>query len=273
MWEAGTAVEVPTQWTPDLWTLHASLDHAILQLDEQVEIIKQMLEADTVVMCLSDYEKPWRRSVMPTYKASRKTVRKPVVYGPLRQYIHEKYETFQRPGLEGDDCLGILSTNPNLFSGRKIIVSIDKDMKTLPGQYLNLKAAREHGAWFPKTSTEAEADYHHMLQAVMGDSTDGYAGCPGIGAVTAAKLLAPFCIYDNSPCDHKRAACSDIGCAGPGCMDLFDGKGAWLAIVAAYAKKGLSKEVALQNARVARICRHTDYDYSNKTVKLWQAPV
>lgn len=249
VWEAATANEHPTQWSASLWTLHAELDPAIMQLDGEVEEIKQQLEADRVVMCLSDYDDPWRKKVLPTYKSNRKATRKPVIYEPLRQYLHEKYETWQRPGLEGDDVLGILSTSPAIIEGEKIIVSIDKDMKTLPGLFLNLKKARDTGAWFPVSSTKAEADYWHMMQAVMGDTTDGYSGCPGIGPKSAETLLAPF--YTGK---------------------TFDVAGAWKAIVAQYEKKKLSEDVALQMARVARICRHTDYDYKEKRVKLWKPP-
>ena len=241
-------MEVETQWDADLWTLHAHLDPAIAQLDSEVESIKEALEADRVVLTLSDYTDPWRKKIMPTYKSNRKDVRKPVVYRPLREYAHEKFETFQRPGLEGDDCLGILLTNPLVITGEKIVVSVDKDMKTLPGLHVNLTKARDQGQWTPYSVSEPEADYHHMTQAVMGDTTDGYPGCPGIGKVSAAKLLEPYV------------------------EDGFDKAAAWQAIVAAYAKKGLSEDVALQNARVARICRHEDYNYKEKTVRLWNPP-
>lgn len=253
VYEAATANEVPTHWGDDLWTLHADLKPAIIQLDAQVAEIRENTEADAVVMCLSDYDKPWRREILPTYKANRKATRKPVIYEPLRKYVHENYQTFQRPGLEGDDCLGILLTNPVVVKGEKIVVSIDKDMNTLPGMHLNLKKARDKGAWFPYTVTKSAADYFHMKQTLMGDTTDGYSGCPGMGPVSAEKLLIPFVIDE------------------PG-YDSFDAAGAWAAIVAAYEKKGLTEDDALVMARVARICRHSDYDYTNKQVKLWNPP-
>jgi hypothetical protein len=43
--------------------------------------------------------------------------------------------------------------------------------------------------------------------------------------------------------------------------------------VETYRKKGLGEEVALLNARVARICRFRDFDYVNKRVILWTPPV
>lgn len=249
VWEAGTAAEVPIEWHDGLWTLHAFLEPAIEQLKSSVEEIKRNLEADQVVMALSDYTNPWRKLVMPSYKGNRKATRKPVIYNPLREFIHEAYSTYQRPGLEGDDVLGILLTTPALLPGEKIVVSIDKDMKTLPGLHVNLKRARESGQWFPYEVTENEADAFHLTQTLTGDTVDGYPGCPGQGPVGAAKVLAPY-IHEGE----------------------IDATLAWVAIVEAYTKKGLGVEVALQNARVARICRHEDYDFNKKQVRLWEPP-
>src|SRR5262249_14920197 len=123
VYEAALANEKATQWDTNLWTLHAELDPAIIQIDGEIDEIKRQLEAHRCCMCLSDYEDRWRRRVRRTYKSNRKPTRKPIIYEPMRQYLHEAYETFQRPGLEGDDILGILSTNPKLFPGEKVIVS------------------------------------------------------------------------------------------------------------------------------------------------------
>lgn len=241
VYEACRANEVETKWEDDLWTLHAFFDPTREQFDAAVQEIKEKLEADAVVMALSDYEKPWRKEIMPTYKGNRRDVRKPITYAPMRAYCHEKYDTFQRPGLEGDDILGILLTNPKLYPGEKIVVSIDKDMKTLPGLHANLTQLR--GGAFPEvlTVTPEDANKYHMTQTLTGDSVDGYPGCPGIGPVKAARLLNNLTRYSEM----------------------------WPVVVNAYESAGLSQEVALSNARVARICRHGDYDYTNKSVRLW----
>ena len=78
----------------------------------------------------------------------------------------------------------------------------------------------------------------HLIQTLAGDQTDGYAGVPGIGV--------------------KRA------------VSLFEEKGySWKTAVEAFAEKDLSEEVALENARLARILQCTDYDVPTQQPILW----
>lgn len=236
IYEASLAAEQPIEWGDDLWTLHASMAEARFRFDSLVETIKTATGADTLVLALSDGDASarWRNKVMASYKFNRKRVRRPVCYVPLRAYCHETYTTFERPSLEGDDVLGILMTHPNIIKGDRVLVAIDKDMRTIPGEHYNY-TKEDHFVITP-----GEAAYHHMLQTLTGDTTDGYPGCPGIGKVTAARLL------DGELVENY-----------------------WPIVVKAYEKAKLSEEVALQNARVARICHHTDYDFNKKEVILW----
>lgn len=234
IYEASSMSEYECDLGDDQWTLTADLGEARRTFDGKVQAIIDALDADRVIIALSDRTR-WRSEVMPTYKSNRAKTRKPIVYRPLRDYCHEAYTTFQRPTLEGDDVLGILATHPTYLRGEKIIVAIDKDMKTIPGEHYNYQREERF------TVSESEADFAHMMQTLTGDATDGYPGCPGVGPVKAAQWL------------------STTG-------DL------WPRVVAAYTKAGLTEADALCNARVARILRHTDYDFDNKRVILWNPP-
>ncbi len=145
IFQAATANEYESQWSDWLWTLHADLKAAIEQFDDSVDRIVEDLQADKVIIALTD-GRNWRKDVMPTYKHSRVTKRKPVIYQAMRDYVAETRETFQRPGLEGDDILGILSTHKSIVKGERIIVSLDKDMQTIPGLLLNDGKARKQMA-------------------------------------------------------------------------------------------------------------------------------
>lgn len=268
-YQATAANEYEAQWDTWLWTLHGDFNAAQEQFDRTVEFIKKGLKADKVVIALSDSTN-WRKKVMPAYKSNRVKTRKPVCYQPLREYIHEKYDVFQRPGLEGDDILGILSTSTGLFEGDLIVVSIDKDMKTLPGLHVN----HTHALTLPEYDqgiyrvSKGDADRFHLFQTLTGDTTDGYSGCPGVGPKTAETLLSEGKVLTphehtlkSGPRKGEKETRWEPGASGT----------PWQVVVSAYASAGLSESVALTTARVARILRATDYDFEKKEPILWVA--
>ena len=233
------ASETPIEWDNDLWTLHSDFNQCKEALDTQIADYKKTLNADDIVIALSPPTN-FRYRIYPQYKSNRKGKRKPITYMPLKHYVTETYNTYQRPDIEGDDILGILATSSIIIKGEKIIVSLDKDMKTIPCQYCDMRDPIT-----VQTITEAQADYWHMYQTLVGDTADGYPGCPGIGAVTAEKILTAT---DGTSTEM------------------------WKAVIKTYEKKGLSEETALIQAQIARICRRDDYDFKRKEVKLWTPP-
>ena len=189
--------EVPIHWGDGLWTLHSYEGQTCNDFDYFMENMQEKLEADRVVLAISA-DHNFRQDILPTYKHNREDKREPMLRQLLKQYALDNYECFQRPGLEGDDVLGILSTSKQVIKGEKIIVSIDKDMRTIPGLILNWNHAQHavntgHLEAFTDAIyevTEEQADYFHLLQAFAGDTTDGYAGCPGIGMQSADEILS-----------------------------------------------------------------------------------
>lgn len=231
-YQAAASAETPVNWGDGLWTLHAYEEVAIKHLEESVASIYEATGISTVVMALTSPDN-WRNDVLPTYKQNRANVRRPMLLPFIREYITKNYPFKLKPRLEGDDILGIQATRMK----NTIVISLDKDMKTIPGTHFHL-GRRELFIVSPE-----EADYNHMLQTLTGDTTDGYAGCPGVGPVTAKKLL-----------DGKNP------------VEM------WEAVVKAYAKAGLGEDEAIRQARVARICRATDYDFKKGEVILWNPP-
>ncbi|MEQ2869335.1 hypothetical protein AAAV92_10810 [Selenomonas noxia] len=182
-----------------------------------------------ILLCLSDRDDNFRRHVLPTYKAHRKG-QKPLCYWRLVDWMQEEGTVYLRPSLEADDCIGILATLEK-NKDKCIIISGDKDMRTLPGYHYDfLRDVYEY-------ISEEEADRNFLTQTLTGDTTDGYSGCPKVGAVNAERILDEDC--------------------------------SWNAVVKAYEKQHLTEEDALQQARVARILRACDYDFKKREVKLW----
>jgi len=202
------------------------------------------VDMEDCVFCFStDRNGGFRRGVLPSYKANREGKPRPVALKFLREKLMSEYlpesSVYIREGLEADDCLGILATLPGFKKGRqKIIVSVDKDMKTIPGYFFNSGHPEEDALFV----SELEADRWFFRQTLMGDSTDGYSGCPGVGPKKADSILE--------------------SCKTPAEM--------WQAVVKAYEKAGLSETEAITQARVARILRASDYNFETKSVKLWR---
>jgi len=233
VYRATTAVEQDIRWDEDVHTLHSDPLEAQQNIKDQVNRWAKRFEAD-VVFAFSDKDN-FRKTIFPAYKSNRKDKRKPLAYHDVKAWCEQTYRSFTRPSLEGDDVLGILSTNEKIIRGQKIIVSVDKDFGCIPGYYWNSDRDDK-----PRFISDEDADRFHALQTLTGDPTDGYPGCPGIGKVKAERLL------DSTPVEDR-----------------------WLAIVAAYEKQGLTEEDALVQARCARILRTTDYDFKKKEPILW----
>jgi len=233
------AVEEVVHWEgkPGLHTLHSNVGPAAANFHSLVKRLQRELQADKVLVALSDPDqRNWRVDLWPKYKAHRRRIgmRKPICYGPLLEEIRDRWQVIHFPRLEGDDVLGWLAGNPKI-EGEKVIVSIDKDMHTIPDVHIFNTRTEE---LTPPHSVET-ADYHHMLQTLVGDTSDGYPGCPGVGKVSAPKLLA---------------ATTNL----------------WSAVHAAYLKKDKTLADALMQARLARILRFEDYDITKGKIKLWE---
>lgn len=224
-----------------------SLDECCARLDENISEVSGKLGVDHTIACLT-HEYEFRKQIMPAYKGHRDPAKKPAYLKALKQHLIDTWAYYKKPGLEADDCMGILSTHPTLIPGKKVIVSIDKDLESIPGWLFNPDKDSK-----PRKVTEAEADRRFYMQVLTGDATDGYKGCPGVGPVGAAKILdaVPLCALGRDRKQHPELLTP------------------WHRIVMAYAMKGLTEADALLQARVARICRHTDYDYKKQEVKLW----
>ena len=233
-YQIATNNERPINWGDGLWTLHADENSCIQQLDAVIDDLGSNLSADDYVVALTD-KNNFRKDVLPTYKSNRKEKRKPIVLGAMREHIMKKHNGVVWANLEADDVMGIMATEPALNEER-ILVSIDKDMKTIP---CNLS---QDGSNFEQIP-EKLANYNFMIQAIMGDKTDGYDGIEGVGIKTAEKLLLK---YTN--CTLK---------------DL------WEVVKGIYKEKGYTEKEALQQARVAHILRHGEYNKKTGKVKLW----
>ena len=226
------ACEEDTRWTEHEHTLHSDERDIMNMIDNRIDVYKTIAgEKHDIVMCFTSYP-TFRHEIFPEYKIHRIGKRKPLALRSVINNCKKIYDCVSYPNLEGDDVLGLLATNGQYKN--PIIVSVDKDMRTIP---CKLIAAEE-----VEHITEKKANRHWFEMSIAGDSTDGIVGVKGTGMVTASKLLADT----------------------PDTIDAL-----WSKVAETYTKKGYSLADAILNARLTRILREGDYNYSTGEVKLW----
>jgi DNA polymerase-1 len=175
----------------------------------------------------------FRKDIFPQYKAHRKKVRKPAGYSVLKELLTNQHHVVVWDRLEADDLVGIHHTSCVNRGISSLMISTDKDFKTLPGWLYN-----------PDTDaftfqTKQDADRNWLFQTLVGDKADGYPGLEGVGPVGAERLLS------------KNGA-------------------TWKTVEDAFVNSGFAAEYAVIQAQMARILRDGDYDYTTMEVKLWQ---
>lgn len=240
VYRAAFAVEQGIDWGDGMHTLHADEDQAKQTMDMLVEEILMDLDPSEYHMALTCHETVnFRKDFFPQYKENRTELRKPLVWKFLRDYLMKEYDAKTKPNIEADDILGIWATKLWPGNPKRIVVSVDKDMKSIPCSYWNMKKK------VMEEIDEATADYNFMLQTLIGDSTDNYPGCQGIGPKKAASILT------NA---------------------MRQGAPLWRSVLLAFHKAGFGEEFALTQARCARILRASDYDFTNQTPILWEPP-
>lgn len=244
VFKACSAVEEEVDWGDGLVTLYSYKDKALHAFDTQLTFIKNVFAEETlgesfddIWVCFSGKGPRFRNNVFPDYKANRKECRKPLCYYDVVEHIKSTYNVFQEETLEGDDLLGLLATEPT--DDRRVMVSGDKDLLTIPAWFLNTTGDCLHAP------DQTRAEYNFMYQTLIGDQTDGYPGCPGIGPKKAEAFL----------------------------KDSKYGETLWERVVKGYERYNLSENDAIIQARVARILRYGEYNWSTKQVALWNPPI
>lgn len=203
--------------TADGWNISSVLDvepesHAFVTCRQMILNAAEAVGADSIEVFLSSTEGCFREALASTapYKGTRwsldrvereltgrwkswieanessiQSQPKPRLHSAIREYlmVNSKWTTFPACGpdaLEADDVIGIRSQDER---SRYVIASIDKDLQMLPGVHYHLDS---------KEITEVtpeQAVRNFYSQLLTGDRTDNVTGLPGIGEVTAGKLL------------------------------------------------------------------------------------
>lgn len=237
----GAEMKASGQDGEDVWFELKDAEQCYREVVDKLEALVDDVGAEDAIVCLTVH-KCFRYALLPTYKANRNSTRRPAVLQELQALVQERrpFGVVQVRGLEADDVCGVSSGALQKAGLREpVIVSIDKDMKSVPGLvYSSMKS----DLGVQEVTTE-QADRAFFYQTLIGDAVDGYTGCPGVGPKKAEKIL--------DQCAHASLGSQ------------------WAFVEAAFLTRGHTAKYALTQARVARILRLPDWDATTGDLRLW----
>lgn len=148
-------------------------------LRDIAENLKTKTGCDEYVFVTGGVGKNFRYAINPEYKSNRKKQAKPIMLDKVRDMMFECFPVCYIPHLEADDtCRILLEENKD-----NVVASVDKDLRTFSGKIYDATHDRM------RFVTKEQAENNFKRQLLIGDKCDGYNGIPGVGNVTADKLL------------------------------------------------------------------------------------
>lgn len=184
----------------------AVLEQAKITLHKQIAWVKEEMansfgdsvKKDVKIYLSDDSVKNFRYDVakVQPYKGNRVDTDKPCFYKELKQELINRKEAIVVQGIEADDALGIEACkNPR----KNLIVSMDKDMRMIPGWHWEMSSRYPYFAQDPGyLSLERRKGYTSIFgtgqawlwaQMLMGDKADNIPGIPGYGPARVYKEL------------------------------------------------------------------------------------
>lgn len=155
---------------------------------------------DRVALCV-DSGKSWRASIWPGYKANREDRGEPYreqLRATLDRLVKDGCVVFRAPEIEGgyaeaDDVIGTLCNWAREGGHEVMILSADKDMFQLVQDGVGVISLASGSVYADRAAVTAKMGVppEHIadLLALMGDTSDNYKVCDGVGPKTAQRLI------------------------------------------------------------------------------------
>lgn len=143
-------------------------------------------------------EPTFRHKLSPIYKGNRPSM--PEDLAEQIPYLHALIRAlgiplYTLPGAEADDVIGTLTKHAERENQHVLISTGDKDMAQLVNEKVKLEDSFKERVLDVDGVFEKFGVWPHQIidyLTLMGDASDGIMGVPGVGAKTAAKLLAEY---------------------------------------------------------------------------------
>lgn len=176
---------------------------AILGFVNTLEEVLQKEHPTHIGVAFDPHGGTFRHETYPAYKAQREETPEAIRFAvPKIKEILAAYRipVLEVEGFEADDVIGSLSHQADLQGIETFMMTPDKDYGQLVTEHVRMYRPA-HGSgnaevWGPAEVCE-KWDIDSPIQVIdllglMGDSSDNFPGCPGVGGKTASKLIHQF---------------------------------------------------------------------------------
>jgi DNA polymerase-1 len=183
---------------PPLTTSQGQTTNAIKGALSALQKLMRRMQPTHMAVIFDTPEPTFRHLLSPEYKAHRPAM--PSELSTQIPYLHDIIRglgipLLLLPGAEADDLIGTLARRA-VREGHHVLISTgDKDMAQLVCDEIKLEDSfrdqvLDHDGVVAKFGVRPDQIIDYLT--LMGDASDGIAGVPGVGKVTAAKLLNQY---------------------------------------------------------------------------------
>ena len=176
---------------------------AVLGFVNTLEEILTKENPEYIGVAFDPHGPTFRHEAFPEYKAQREETPEgirfavPIIKDVLKAY---RIPILEVQGYEADDVIGTLAKQSESIEGiNTYMMTPDKDYGQLVAKNVKMYKPRFDGGFDILGEQEVKAKYgiNEVKQVIdllglMGDSSDNYPGCPGVGEKTAVKLINEF---------------------------------------------------------------------------------
>ncbi len=176
---------------------------AVLGFVNTLEEILTKENPEYIGVAFDPHGPTFRHETFTEYKAQREETPEgirfavPIIKDVLKAY---RIPVLEVPGFEADDVIGTLAKQSESIEGiDTYMMTPDKDYGQLVAEHVKMYKPRHDGGFDIMGVKEVTEKYgiNNVNQVIdllglMGDSSDNYPGCPGVGEKTAVKLINEF---------------------------------------------------------------------------------
>ena len=171
------------------------------------KIVSSLKEGESLFVAFDAGKKNFRHDKLETYKANRKPAPEDLVKQfPMARELLKAFGIFpfEEVGYEGDDIAGTLAKKAASQGYNVTIYTSDRDFLQLVDENITVNLIKKGLSDIAEMTPQLVEETYHIkpiqiidYKGLRGDSSDNLPGIPGIGDVTAVKLINKYGSFDE----------------------------------------------------------------------------